>query len=136
FYVQNWELANQGADYGAASAAVSPFQHLWSMSVQGQFYLFAIGLGVAVIIIRRYRPELTPMRIATPVIAVLTSVSFFAALLWYFIDQPVNYYSTFTRFWELGLGALFVLYAPRVILSARTREIFGFVGLFMVLSTG
>lgn len=136
FYVQNWELASQGADYGAASAAVSPFQHLWSMSVQGQFYLFAIGLSIAVIIIRRYRPELTPMRIATPVLAVLTSVSFFAALLWYFIDQPVNYYSTFTRFWELGLGALFVLYAPQVILSARTKEIFGFVGLFMVLSTG
>ena len=136
FYVQNWELASQGADYGAASASVSPFQHLWSMSVQGQFYLFAIALGIAIVLIRRYRPELNSMQLATPVLAVLTSVSFFAAMLWHFIDQPVNYYSTFTRFWELGLGALFVLYAPRVILSARTREILGFVGLFMVLSTG
>lgn len=136
FYVQNWELASQGADYGAASAAVSPFQHLWSMSVQGQFYLFAIALSMAVILIRRYHPGLTAMRIVTPVIAVLTSVSFFAAVLWQFLDQPMNYYSTFTRFWELGLGALFVLYAPRVILSARTREIFGFLGLFLVLSTG
>ena len=136
FYVQNWELANQGADYGAASAAVSPFQHLWSMSVQGQFYLFAIALSIAVVLIRRYRPEISATRIATPVLAVLTSLSFFLALLWHFIDQPMNYYSTFTRFWELGLGALFVLHAPKVILSAKTREIFGFIGLFMVLSTG
>ncbi|WP_245802266.1 acyltransferase family protein [Corynebacterium pacaense] len=136
FYVQNWELVRQGATYGAASDAVSPFQHLWSMSVQGQFYLFAIGLGFAVILIRRYRPGLSAMRLATPVLAVLTSVSFFSALLWHFIDQPLNYYSTFTRFWELGLGALCVLYAPRITLAFRVREILTGVGLVMVLTTG
>ena len=136
FYVQNWELASQGAAYGAASAEVSPFQHLWSMAVQGQFYLFAILLSMAIILIRRYRPEYSAVGLATPVLAVLTSVSFFGAILWYFVDQSVNYYSTFTRFWELGLGALLVLHAPRILISAKTKSILAAVGLFMVLSTG
>ena len=39
-YYQNWELMAQDADYAAASQDTSPLQHLWSMAVQGQFYLF------------------------------------------------------------------------------------------------
>ena len=38
-YYQNWELAKSTADYLRAGEAVSPLQHIWSMSVQGQFYL-------------------------------------------------------------------------------------------------
>src|SRR6476661_1923559 len=38
-YFQNWELASTAADYLRAGEAVSPLQHIWSMSVQGQFYL-------------------------------------------------------------------------------------------------
>ncbi|ANE03367.1 acyltransferase family protein [Corynebacterium crudilactis] len=136
FYTQNWELAAQGASYEAASAEVSPFQHLWSMAVQGQFYLFAIALSMVIILIRRYRPEYAALQLATPVLAVLTSVSFFSAVVWHFVDQSVNYYSTFTRFWELGLGALLALHAPRILLSEKTKSILAAVGLFMVLSTG
>lgn len=136
FYTQNWELASQGASYEAASSAVSPFQHLWSMAVQGQFYLFAIALSIAIIIIRRYKPEYSAAQLATPVLAVLTSVSFFAAILWFFLDQQLNYYSTFTRFWELGLGALLVMHGPRLVLSARLKSVLSAVGLFLVLSTG
>src|SRR6201990_3024787 len=38
-YYQNWELANTAGDYLRAGEAVSPLQHIWSMSVQGQFYI-------------------------------------------------------------------------------------------------
>src|SRR5271168_5248021 len=38
-YYQNWELANTASDYLRAGEAVSPLQHIWSMSVQGQFYI-------------------------------------------------------------------------------------------------
>ena len=38
-YFQNWELANTASDYLRAGEAVSPLQHIWSMSVQGQFYI-------------------------------------------------------------------------------------------------
>src|SRR5271167_579608 len=38
-YYQNWELASTASDYLRAGEAVSPLQHIWSMSVQGQFYI-------------------------------------------------------------------------------------------------
>ncbi|HXS86530.1 MAG TPA: acyltransferase, partial [Mycobacterium sp.] len=38
-YYQNWELASTVADYLRAGESVSPLQHIWSMSVQGQFYI-------------------------------------------------------------------------------------------------
>src|SRR5437588_5773240 len=43
-YFQNWELANTAADYLRAGEAVSPLQHIWSMSVQGQFYIAFLAL--------------------------------------------------------------------------------------------
>ena len=38
-YYQNWELASSASNYLRAGEAVSPLQHIWSMSVQGQFYI-------------------------------------------------------------------------------------------------
>src|SRR3954466_14559382 len=43
-YYQNWELANTASNYLRAGEAVSPLQHIWSMSVQGQFYLGFLAL--------------------------------------------------------------------------------------------
>src|SRR3984893_10615727 len=45
-YYQNWELANTASDYLRAGGAFSPLQPIWSMSVQGQFYV-ALLLVVA-----------------------------------------------------------------------------------------
>src|SRR5215468_2789130 len=43
-YFQNWELANTASDYLRAGESVSPLQHIWSMSVQGQFYISFLAL--------------------------------------------------------------------------------------------
>src|ERR1700755_3580434 len=54
-YYQNWELASTVADYLRAGEAVSPLQHIWSMSVQGQFYIASLALvfGFAFLFRRR-----------------------------------------------------------------------------------
>src|SRR5271156_7119633 len=54
-YYQNWELVNTVADYLRAGESVSPLQHVWSMSVQGQFYIsfLALVFGFAVLLRRR-----------------------------------------------------------------------------------
>ena len=46
-YFQNWELANTASNYLRAGEAVSPLQHIWSMSVQGQFYIAFLVVIVA-----------------------------------------------------------------------------------------
>ncbi|GAA1472301.1 acyltransferase family protein [Corynebacterium felinum] len=139
-YFLNWEIAAQGAAYSAAQSQVSPLQHLWSMAVQGQFYLFAITLGSVVAWWarrrRRYAKSVSPARLAGPLLILLTAASFGYA--WYLSmnDQLLNYYSTFSRFWELCLGAVLALYASRVSLPAQLRAACGIVGVLMVLSTG
>ena len=46
-YFQNWELSATASNYLRAGEAVSPLQHMWSMSVQGQFYVAFLALVFA-----------------------------------------------------------------------------------------
>ena len=133
-YFQNWELASQQADYNVASGSVSPLQHLWSMAVQGQFYLMAIALGMAIIWARRAGWDLA--RWVGPLLAVVTVVSFVYAWWLHLGEQPLNYYSTWSRMWQLTLGALLALHGHRLSVHPRLKELCTWVGLAMVLSTG
>ncbi|TFV60772.1 acyltransferase [Mycobacterium sp. PS03-16] len=105
-YYQNWELANTAADYLRAGETVSPLQHIWSMSVQGQFYLAFLLLifGAAVILRRVVRRHLRAVLIV--LLAALTIASFVYAIIAHNEDQATAYYNSFARAWELLLGAL------------------------------
>src|SRR6185436_17978017 len=48
-YVQNWQLVLGGMPYTEAFARPSPLLHLWSLSVEGQFYLLWPLLFVGVL---------------------------------------------------------------------------------------
>ncbi|MFI9415196.1 acyltransferase family protein [Nocardia gamkensis] len=122
-YYQNWRLALTWSDYLAADPSVSPLQHLWSMSVQGQFYLAALMI-VAVLawMTRRsgYAAALRPT--LAVVIGILAVLSFWYAARGAQTHQGWNYYDSFARSWELLAGAGLALTAsllspPRV---ART----------------
>ncbi|WP_158268475.1 acyltransferase family protein [Corynebacterium liangguodongii] len=134
-YVQNWSLYAQGASYDVASDGVSPLQHLWSMSVQGQFYLFAIAFSLLLGLAFRRRPHLV-MTVAGPILALITAASFAFALFLGSRDQDLNYYSTYSRAWELTLGAVLAIYASTLRIPRRTRGAAMTAGLFMVATTG
>lgn len=133
-YFQNWALAGQEADYNVASGTVSPLQHLWSMSVQGQFYLMAIA--VAMIIIWTRRAGIDLYRYVGPLLVAVTVVSFAYAWWMQGESQTLNYYSTWSRMWQMTLGALLALYGSYIRLPMRISILFTWVGLAMVLSTG
>lgn len=133
-YYQNWTLASQDADYNVASGAVSPLQHLWSMAVQGQFYVLAIALAMVVLWARRAGVDLS--RWVTGLLVLVTLASFACAAWLHQEWQELNYYSTWSRMWQLTLGALLALHAHRVQVAPRLRELFVVVGLAMVLTTG
>lgn len=138
-YYQNWMLITLDQDYNAASADVSPLQHLWSMSVQGQFYLMAILTISVVALLSRStgRGPLFLRRVMTLVLTAVTLLSFLYAMWLHNVDQPVNYYSTWSRLWEITLGGLIMLIAARIILPKWVpRGILAFIGLAMILSTG
>ncbi len=99
FTVNFWlmRLANIGGYFGADSLA-KPLLHLWSLSIEEQFYLvwsvLMVGLFWA-------RPRLVPF-----VIGLVLVASFAASVILTPIDPVAAFYLPWTRGWALALGAL------------------------------
>ena len=145
FYYQNWELARQNADYAAASASTSPLQHMWSMAVQGQFYLIGIFFALGLAAFMRLRPKNTGLReqrfssinsIAGPILLVVTVASFAYASRDGLFGTPENYYSTWSRAWELTLGAVLVIYGSHLRMPQHLSNLATAVGLAALACTG
>ncbi|AWB81660.1 acyltransferase [Corynebacterium yudongzhengii] len=134
-YLQNWELVAQGQDYAVAAENVSPLQHLWSMSVQGQFYLAAVVFALLIGLVVRRRPSAVAT-VAGPVLVVATAASFAYAVHLGGVDQELNYYSTLSRMWQMTLGAVLAIYARHLVLPRLAREVCMVAGLVMVATTG
>ncbi len=136
-YYQNWELAATASNYLRASEAVSPLQHIWSMSVQGQFYLSFLLLifGLAALLRRR----LGGNRLRTVfvgLISVLTIASFVYAIIAHQTDQVTAYYNSFARAWELLLGVLAGAMVPLITWPMWLRTLLATIGLVAILSCG
>ncbi|MGE0215829.1 acyltransferase family protein [Mycolicibacterium sp.] len=135
-YYQNWELANTAADYLRAGESVSPLQHIWSMSVQGQFYIaFLVLVLVSAYLFRR--PLGRHMRAAFVVLlTALTVASFVYAIIAHNTDQATAYYNSFARAWELLVGVLVGALVPYVRCPMWLRTVAAVVGLGAILSCG
>ncbi|MDQ4212651.1 acyltransferase family protein [Microbacterium capsulatum] len=113
FYVENWYLAFNSADYLAHSGDPTMVQHYWSLSLEEQFYVLwpLIMLLAAWIAVKYFRG--TRLRAAAIAIAVV-SVASFAFCVWYTLTNPAPaYFVTFGRMWQFGVGALLAL-VPRL----------------------
>ncbi|MGA9376119.1 MAG: acyltransferase family protein [Mycobacterium sp.] len=135
-YYQNWELANTAADYLRAGETVSPLQHIWSMSVQGQFYISLLALIFAFGYLLR-RPLGRHLRwVFIVLLSALTIASFVYAIVAHNADQAVAYYSSFARAWELTLGALIGALVPYVRWPMWVRTGVAIVSLTAILLCG
>jgi peptidoglycan/LPS O-acetylase OafA/YrhL len=135
-YFQNWELANTASDYLRAGEAVSPLQHIWSMSVQGQFYIAFLALifSFAYVCRRRLRKHLRMSFVV--LLGSLTIASFVYAIFAHNADQATAYYNSFARAWELLLGALLGAVVPYVRWPMWLRTTVAVVALAAILSCG
>jgi len=135
-YFQNWELANTASDYLRAGEAVSPLQHIWSMSVQGQFYIAFLALIFSFAYLFR-RLLSSYMRISFVVLlSSLTLASFVYAIFAHNADQATAYYNSFARAWELLLGALLGALVPYVRWPMWLRTTLAVVALAAIVSCG
>ncbi|WP_293222048.1 acyltransferase, partial [Mycolicibacterium sp.] len=135
-YFQNWELAATASNYLRAGEAVSPLQHIWSMSVQGQFYIAFLFLVLAFVALAR-RPlgaRLRPTFIV--LLGVLTTASFIYAIVLHHSDQTAAYYNSFARAWELLLGVLVGALVPVIRWPMWLRTLLASVALVAILSCG
>jgi peptidoglycan/LPS O-acetylase OafA/YrhL len=99
FTVNFWlmRLAGVGGYFGADST-VKPFLHLWSLSIEEQFYLVWSVLLMALFKLER--------RLVLVVILVAFLASFLYSVFLTPIDPIAAFYLPWSRGWELALGAL------------------------------
>jgi peptidoglycan/LPS O-acetylase OafA/YrhL len=116
--VANMVILRTSGDYFDAAATSNPLLHVWSLSVEEQFYLgFSVLLLLAWMIGRRSGAR---VRAAAITVAALTAASFALAIACTYAGGPVSFvsdpnslafYSSPTRAWEFGVGALVAFWA-------------------------
>ena len=117
----NWRFVAEGADYFASSPSV--LQHFWSLSVEEQFYLvWPVLLLIAVLCLPSERRRSRGALVVGALAAVVVVASFGWALIQSTAAPTTAYFSTATRAWELGVGALLAAAMP---LLARIPRVIG-----------
>jgi peptidoglycan/LPS O-acetylase OafA/YrhL len=136
FFAANVHFARVGTDYFSQTDPPSPVQQFWTLAVEEQFYLaWPALLAVLLLGVRLWRggSALAPQNRAylTAAVGGLVGVSFAWSCWLTPHEQTLAYFSTLTRGWELGVGALLALAAPRIGARAARHD-----GLLVALGLG
>jgi len=132
-YFSNWMVALSSNSYFDHFSAPSPLAHTWSLAIEEQFYLLWPLLTLGLLRLGR-------RRVGTMVTVLLSLVS---ALLMAFLyhagdGSSMNfvYNATFTRIFDLGIGATaaWCVVGSRRAFSTRTLNIGGGAALGLVLT--
>ncbi|UZJ24568.1 acyltransferase [Rhodococcus antarcticus] len=131
--VQNWALAYGSTDYAAATQAVSPLQHYWSLAVEEQFYLVTPVVMVLAVALAARNKRVPAPRAAVGAVLLLGATSFVYSVLHSWSDPAQAYFVTTTRMWELVLGGALAMAPVRPWVPGVARIVLGWAGLALVL---
>ncbi|MEF3122332.1 acyltransferase family protein [Kocuria flava] len=136
FYVENWALAVAQVDYYAVDdSGSSPFQHFWSLSVQGQvFLLWPVIFAAAAVVCRRLRWR--PVPVLAVAFGAVFAVSLAFSVQQTAVRQEFAYFDTRARLWEFALGSLLALAVPYLNPARGLRVVLGWAGLVSMVLVG
>jgi peptidoglycan/LPS O-acetylase OafA/YrhL len=124
FYVNNWEQIFSNVSYFARFAPEGPLNHLWSLSVEEQFYIlwpFLLLIGVKLVHERPLASGVRPrLALLTLALAVVSTIEM--AILYHpSLDPSRIYYGTDTRAGGLLFGAALAMVWPSRRLSHKIK---------------
>lgn len=138
FFAANWHFAVDGTNYWANDGIVSPLQQYWSLAVEEQYYfvwplLIVLVLGAGSMLGWAHRSR---ARLLTTVLMIGVAASF-AWALWETATNPTwAYFSTFSRAWELGVGAILAITASSFgRIPPGLRPVLGWIGLLGIVAS-
>ncbi len=135
FYVENWYLAANSADYLAHSGDPTTVQHYWSLSLEEQFYVLwpLIMLLAAWVAVKWLRGD--RLKAAAFAIGIVSVASFVFCVVFTITDPAPAYFVTFGRMWQFGAGALIALVPLLRVRNAVLSFILGWGGILALLYT-
>ena len=133
FYVENWFLALDSADYLNHAGDPTTVQHYWSLSLEEQFYVLwpLLMLLAAWIGARYFRGSRRRAVIVT--LAVVSAASFVFCVLFTITDPAPAYFVTFGRMWQFGVGALIALIPALRIRNVVGSFVLGWAGIAVLV---
>lgn len=128
-FAGNWRFASNGTDYWAADAPVSPLQHYWSLGVEEQFYF--VWPAIVALVLVGAGAKRAGGRVP---LALTLTVFLLASFAWAVHETAASpswaYFSTFSRAWELCVGALVAVTAGAFArIPASARPVLAWIGL-------
>ncbi|MBO0589492.1 acyltransferase family protein [Sporosarcina sp. E16_8] len=105
FYYENWRLAFDAVDYLAQDNSASPFQHYWSLGVQGQLYSSWPILIITVYFLAQKVFKTPERKTFLVALIIICAASISYSVYQTNVNQPWAYFDTFARVWEFGIAA-------------------------------
>jgi peptidoglycan/LPS O-acetylase OafA/YrhL len=130
-FFANFHFAAQRLNYFTSNLSPSPLVHYWSLSIEEQFYfvwptLLLAACGLIASVHNR-------LKLGVILSAIIAS-SFVYSIVLTSQNQPLAYYSSFTRAWELAIGALIAVAWPLVARIPRSvAAVLSWIGLAGIL---
>ncbi len=141
FYVNNWQQIAANVSYFARFAPEQPLNHLWSLSVEEQFYIiwpFILLIGLKLVRERQGNGLRPKLALWTLGLAIVSSIEM-AVLYHPSLDPSRVYYGTDTRAAGLLFGAALAMVWPSRRLSRkitfqarRNLDLLGCLGLLVI----
>ncbi len=133
FYVENWYLAFNSADYLNHAGDPTTVQHYWSLSLEEQFYVMwpLIMLAAAWVAVKFFRGD--RRRAIIIALGVVSAASFVFCVIFTITNPAPAYFVTFGRMWQFGVGAMIALVPALRIRNAVFSFVLGWGGVLVLL---
>lgn len=136
FYFLNWRLAFNAVDYYAQDATLkTPFQHFWSLSMQGQiFILWPILFAFVAFLVGYLRLKVLPTALLVFGSVFVASLTF--SVIETYSNQSFAYFDTRTRLWEFAAGTLLAMLLLAWRVPRSLRVVMGWAGVIGLVTCG